>query len=301
MQAMGGLGLDRDNPQVWATSLGFDNWEIISYDRMVPIQDFMIAADMAEARQACKEVADAKFAEINAVRISPRFVHNLHKAADLMNQHVHHEPTHMGASDRFANLKWYADPTWVTVPEDRFLIGVRLMGQTTRKKKSSSVDAGSSVSVLMIELAVTDQEWQVRETVTAQTDIVEADLDSDEKPLLKESLGTGSRFFDTDCIWIPPGKRITAVGMQQHPKVNNRIALRVKVARLDGKPRKEEILTSAPTSPHYHNTQTADCKPVENPTLIDPGQVIVAMHFTEHRGQESRICVKIHTTPATEE
>ena len=228
--AVGGRGYAADKPGQWLESLSYDNWEIITYDKLVPIYEFLTDKTLKEA--CLREVniesgaLQAKFAEaakekrhadichaVDATQVKARqMAHNpldpspqLHPFGAL----VAGRPSHTGVDTRK-----------MLVPVGHHLRGLALCLRPAKWKNQDNV------KVLGLELRVAPDTHPTR--IAPLVDAAEVGDISWQEVLL------GGKdpywYFNGRALQIPQGTRVTSVALAHD---DNQVQLSVEVADMD--------------------------------------------------------------------
>ena len=233
LSARGGSVTERGEPAKWANSLAIDNWDVISYGRLLPIYEFLADKPL---RDQCKLVLDA-LAENNQQDESSRKKAELdeyirrvffnstsaeQRQSDKVEKH-HPDLNKLGpAFDRSKTEVIYTN--WADITDNegeaRYFKGVQL----------TPCSQGGSLALTIL---VTDKAKKDEDLLENQVKIIDNEENID---LLgkKESfnLGEQEHYIDTTMLDIPRGYRIKAI----RPTIffKNRIGLQIKVVNEKG-------------------------------------------------------------------
>lgn len=263
LSAKGGSVTDRNNPTLWTESLAPLNWEVISYGRLVPIYEFLQDREVRErCRTAVQALArasqDAELAERAGLERSTLEHWAVYsRGVDEQWRADWRRPPAIDTSNRhFRDHGFAAHCAWVEVPAGTYFSGARLYAHD---------------DFLKIALFVTDS------TGKKDREIKNPECSSS----LPHRLDSGEAYVDTTKLFIPPGRRITAMRLAQLVHPSNRIGLELKLADLDGN--NESLLLHHGDNNEYMvcDGSSRDIRPTYTPTMVPDGHMVAGIRLAD--------------------
>lgn len=255
LSAKGGSVTDRNNPTLWTESLAPLNWEVISYGRLVPIYEFLQDPEVRErCRSAVQALAKASHAALERSTLEEWAVYS--RSVDEQSRAEWKGPKSVDTSNKyFRDRSFHAHTGWTEVPKGMYFKGARLYADG---------------DYLKIALFVVDRSGKKeREIKSAEA--------AGHPP---HRLGSGEAHVDVTRLFIPPGKRITAMRLQQLEVPNDRIGIQLKVADLDGND--EELkMHNGVNDQHLVTGGSGDIRPSYTPTMVPDGHMVAGIRLAD--------------------
>jgi hypothetical protein len=260
LQAKGGKIAERSKAAEWAKSLASNNWDVISYDGLVPIYEFF--EDESIRAIMLQKMNDVRDKSVSA-RKKNRFTAS---GNEVQQRNAKALETRPDNTRILSELQYYADGEWVMLddPKTQYFAGLSFY------KKGGNR--------LALKMKVVDAEFN---PIKWADNLYHGEIHNENYwfPGLHE----GGQFFDTTPLYIPQGKRVIGCRLQRLRDINNRVGIAIKVADYDGVSNIREIYNTVNNQNYTHNG-SANCKPTFESVVVDETQSVVGLSLAELEG-----------------